>query len=134
MFLVCAIIFLAIAMLAMSAERGKVSVVMCNSTSCTWNKLCRCTRRNIAVYDNTVKGLCLHHSESMKDRVLEPMKTSKLLERYEDETQAAEAMNDIKERFKDEELLKNPNAFAKWMRKHGIGKQIDASPDGENAR
>ena len=104
-----------------SAEQSRSSVIMCNSISCTWNKRCRCTRKEIAVYDNTVEGLCLYHSANMKDRVLEPMKKSRLLEQYEHETYIAVAMDKMKEKSKDEELLKNPAAFSKWMKRHGIG-------------
>ena len=114
-------ILLIIVMSFASSKGGKPPVIMCNSVSCTWNKLCRCTRKEIAVYDNTVTGLCLYHTDSMKDRVLEPMKKSRLLEQYEHETYIAVAMDKMKEKSKDEELLKNPAAFSKWMKRHGIG-------------
>ena len=132
MFLMSATILLAIVMLAMSVEQGKSSVVVCNSISCKYNRLCRCTRKNIVVYDNTVTGLCLYHTDSMKDRVLEPLKKSGLLEQYQHETYVADTLTKIEEDAKDNELLKNPNVFARWMRKHGIGKQANDSQDGEN--
>ena len=105
-----------------SAEQSRSSVIMCNSISCTWNKRCRCTRKEIAVYDNTVEGLCLYHSANMKDRVLEPMRKSKLLEQYQHETYVVDMIAKQEEDIKDAELLKNPAAFSRWMRKHGMGK------------
>ena len=122
MFLMSATILLAIVMLAMSVEQGKSSVVVCNSISCKYNRLCRCTRKNIVVYDNTVTGLCLYHTDSMKDRVLEPMRKSNLLEQYQHEVYVADTFAKREEEAKDNELLKNPNAFARWMRKHGMEK------------
>lgn len=123
MFAISLLVLLVVAVLSTSTERGKSYVIVCNSTSCSWNKLCRCTRKNIAVYDNTIQGLCLHHSENMKDRVLEPMRKGRLLEQYEHETYISEAIDKMKEKSKDEELLKNPAAFSRWMRKNGMGKQ-----------
>ena len=122
MFAISLLVLLVAAVLSTSTEQGKSSVVMCSSVSCKWNRLCRCTRKDIAVYDNTIQGLCLHHTSNMKDRVLEPMKKSKLLEQYEHETYVAEAMDKMRGKSKDEELLKNPAAFSRWMRKHGMGK------------
>ena len=120
MFAISLLVLLVVAVLSMSAEQGKSSVVMCSSITCSWNRRCRCTRKNIAVYDNTVTGLCLHHSDSMKDRVLEPMRKSRLLEQYEHETYVADMLAEREEDAKDEELLNNPVAFSRWMRKHGI--------------
>ena len=56
----------------------------------------------------------------MEERVLKPMRQSKLLDRYEHETYIAEAMDKEEEKFKDEELLKNPATFSRWMRQHGM--------------
>lgn len=115
------IIFLAIIMTLASSTGGKPSVIMCNSVSCKHNKLCRCTRKEIAVYDNTVTGLCLNHTDSMKDRVLEPIRKTRLLERYNHDIATEDILKKTKEEFEDEELLKNPNAFARWMNRHGMG-------------
>ena len=129
MFAISLLVLLVVAVLSTSAEQGKSSVIVCNSISCSWNKLCRCTRKNISIYYNTVTGLCLHHTDSMKDRVLEPMRKNKLLERYEYETYVADMLAEKEENAKDEELLKNPDAFARWMREHGMRKQVNGEID-----
>ena len=118
MFAISLLVLLVVAMLSTSAKQGRSSVVMCSSVSCKWNKLCRCTRKNIAIYDNTVQGLCLHHTSNMKDRVLEPMRKSRLVERYEREVYVADTLAKREEEAKDDELLKNPNAFARWLTRH----------------
>lgn len=120
MFAISLLILLVVAVLSTSAEQGKSSVVMCSSVSCSWNRRCRCTRKNIAVYDNTIQGLCLYHTSNMQDRVLEPMNKSRLLEQYQHETYIAYVLAKKEEDTKDEELLKNPAAFSRWIRKHGI--------------
>lgn len=117
MFIIGAVILLAIVMLAMSAEQGRSSVVMCNSVSCKWNKLCRCTKRDIAVYDNTVKGLCLYHTENMKERILDPMREKRMIEVGGDSEDFGKEMMDKIMRSQEEKLLKDPDTFAKWMNK-----------------
>ena len=97
--------------------QSKSSVVMCNSTSCTWNKLCRCTKKEISVYDNTVKGLCLNHTESMKERILDPMREKRIIETN---SGFGTEMIDKAMKLQEEKLLEDPKAFAKWMRKHGM--------------
>ena len=119
MLVICAVILLAIGMSLLSSGEGRPSVIMCNSVSCSNNKLCRCERKEIAVYDNTVKGLCLYHTENMKDRILEPMKKGGLLEEvYVTAGKLAKTKRDIQ----DEDVLKNPVAFARWMYRHGMGR------------
>lgn len=118
MFAISLLILLVVAVLSTSAEQGRSSVVVCNSISCKYNRLCRCTRKNIAVYDNTVQGLCLHHTSNMKDRVLEPMRKGRLVEHYQHEVYIADTLAKREEDAKDYELLKNPNAFAKWLTRH----------------
>jgi len=97
------LVFGAVFVSVLSAGQCKANVVMCSSFSCVYNKKARCTKKEVAIYDNTVKGLCLDHSESMDKRILEPM--GKIMQAQEE--------------IKDSELLKNPKAFAKWMRKQG---------------
>ena len=103
---------------SVSAER--TTVVMCGSLSCAYNKRARCTRRKVAIYDNRVIGLCLYHSESMSKRILEPM--SKVAERGKPNPQMITKIMQAQEKARDSELLKNPKAFARWMKKQGIGK------------
>lgn len=119
MFVICGVILLAIIMLLLSSGEGRPPVIVCNSVSCKHNKLCRCMRKNIAVYDNTVTGLCLNHTDSMKDRVLEPIRRTRLIERYEHDIATADILKKAKEDFEEEELLNNPDAFDRWMRRKG---------------
>lgn len=129
MFVICGVILLVIVMSLSSSGNGRPPIIMCNSVSCTHNKLCRCTRKEVSVYDNTVTGLCLDHTDSMKDRVLEPMRKSKLLEQYEHETYTVRAMDRVEEKFKDEELLKSPSAFARWMNMRGMERHSNEETD-----
>lgn len=102
----------------LSTGQNKASVVMCNSFSCAYNKRARCTRKEIAIYDNTVLGLCLHHSESMKNRILEPMNKGKAVERGKPNPQMIDKI--MKAQKEESELLKNPKAFTHWMIKHWL--------------
>ena len=120
MFIICGVIFLMIAMSLMSSGTGNPPVIACNSVSCRHNKLCRCTRKNIAVYDNTVKGLCLNHTESMKERILDPMQGTmqgkQMIESSGDSEFGAEMIEKIM-KLQEEKLLKDPDTFAAWMDK-----------------
>lgn len=113
------LVLVVILYLSLSGGEGKASVIVCNSISCGWNKRCRCTRKEVVVYDNVIVGLCLHHTGSMEDRILEPMKKGRLLDRYGHETHVAVgALKKAQRDREGEDLIKNPNAFSKWMKKH----------------
>lgn len=116
MFVICGVALLVIVTLASRGEMGRSTVVMCNSCACKWNKLCRCTKGKIAVYDNTVKGLCLNHTEDMKERILDPMREKRMIESSCNSKFGTEMMDKIM-RLQEEKLLKDPDAFAKWMGK-----------------
>ena len=105
-----------------SAGQNKTSVVMCGSFSCAYNKRARCTRKEIAIYDNTVLGLCLYHTEMMGKRIIEPMNKAIVVERSKPNPQMINKIMKAQEEIKDSELVKNPKAFAKWIREQGIGK------------
>ena len=113
MVIIVIFVLLAIVIFASQGEVGRASVVVCNSYSCSWNKLCRCTRREIAIYDNTVKGLCLHHTEDMEKRIINPLQEKRLIRRS---GLSSEVMGKSM-KLREEKLLKDPNAFAKWMGK-----------------
>ena len=100
--------------------RSQTSVVMCGSFSCAYNRRARCTRKQIAVYDNTILGLCLYHSETMKKRILEPMNKGIKIERGKPNPQMIDKIMKAQEEIKDSELINNPRAFADWMRKRGF--------------
>ena len=110
------ILFAAIMIAAINANSNGCGI-KCFSCSCLYNKGGRCIRKDIVVYDNTVTGLCLHHTDNMNDRVIKPMKRAGLLEKtYATANKLAKAQKDTE----DEELLKNPKAFAVWMKRHGM--------------
>ena len=112
MLIICVVIFLVIAMSLASSGGGRPPVIMCNSVSCSHNRLCRCTRKEIAVYDNTVKGLCAHHTESMKKRILDPIQEKRIIESSDE---FGSEMTDKIMKAREETLFKDPDAFAKWM-------------------
>lgn len=69
-------IFLVVILLAITVvcnQAATTTVVRCGSVSCSHNSGGRCTKTTISVYDNTVKGLCLDHTEKMHKRIIEPM-------------------------------------------------------------
>lgn len=105
---------------AQSAGQSNTFVVMCSSFSCAYNKKARCTRKGIAIYDNTVIGLCLYHTETMAKRILEPMAKGVKIERGKPNLQMINKIMKAHEENKNSELVKNPKAFAKWIRKQGI--------------
>ena len=113
MFAVSLLLFIIIVSLL---DHHKSSVIVCNSTSCAWNKLCRCTRREISVYDNTVKGLCLQHTEGIKERILDPMQEKRIIESDGDSEFGKKVIDKIM-KMQEEKLLKDPDAFARWMDK-----------------
>ena len=98
------------------ASAGQSKIIVCNSVSCKWNKLCRCTRNKISVYDNTVHGLCFHHTESMKERILDPMQGKRIIESSGDSEFGKKMLDNIM-KLHEEKLLKDPDAFANWMGK-----------------
>ena len=60
--------------IALVSKLGTTSTVLrCHSLTCSHNRRGRCTKGTIIVYDNTVKGLCFNHTESMRKRVIDPM-------------------------------------------------------------
>lgn len=103
----------------LSVGQSKTTVVMCGSFSCAYNRRARCTRKEIAIYDNKVIGLCLYHSESMSKRILEPM--GKVPERSKPNLQMINKIMQAQEDKKDIELIKNPKAFARWIKEKGVG-------------
>ena len=100
----------------LSVGQSKATVVMCSSFSCAYNRRARCSRGKVAIYDNTVIGLCLFHSASMSKRILEPM--GKTVERGNPNPQMINKIMQAQEDKKNSELIKNPKAFMLWMKKH----------------
>lgn len=111
------LVFGAVFVSVLSAGQDKPPVVMCSSFSCAYNKRAICTRKEIFVYDNTVLGLCLFHSETMSQRILEPM--GKVAERGKSNPQMINKIMQAQEAKRDSRLIKNPKAFARWMKQRG---------------
>ncbi len=84
---------------------------MCNSISCKWNKNLRCTRKDIAIYDNTILGLCLSHTGSMKERVLDAFEKGRAVGKKDGEIELLTKLT------ADQKLLKDPEAFDKWIKR-----------------
>ena len=105
------ILFTVMAVLSIGAsDRG--CGIKCFSFSCGHNKGGRCSRKEAAVYDNTVTGLCLHHTKNMKQRILDPMQGNCIIE---NNGGFSSEMMDKAMKAQEERILKDPNAFAKWM-------------------
>ena len=81
-------------------------VIACDSISCDWNKQRTCTRKDIAIYDNKAKGMCLYHTPTV-GTVIEKVK---FIEGVDYKT-----LDKIME-LQDEKMLKDPDTFAKWMK------------------
>ena len=112
------ILFMIIMSMVIGANISSGCGIKCYSYSCRHNKGGKCRRKDITIYDNTVVGLCLNHTDSMNNRVIEPMKKAGFHEEHCVTIRfSAKAQEDIK----DGELVKNPRAFSSWMKKHGIG-------------
>lgn len=116
-------IFLIAVILALSISASQKGCgVKCSSSSCLYNRGGRCGRQEVTVYDNTVIGLCLNHTDSMKDRVTEPILKSGYFDSHKLKTNITVIrLKKTTEEMLDEKLLKNPNAFARWMRKQASG-------------
>ena len=118
-------IFLIVVILAVfigASQKG--CGIKCFSASCRYNRGGKCGRQEITIYDNTVTGLCLNHTESMKNRVIEPIMKSELFNSDKHEIcVTVGSSKKVQEDVLDENLLKNPNAFARWMRKQSREKQ-----------
>lgn len=84
---------------------------MCNSISCKWNRACRCTKKSISIYDNTIIGLCLNHTEDIQVRVLDAFTKGREIGAKDGEIKL------LGELTEDMKLLKNPKEFDSWMQK-----------------
>jgi hypothetical protein len=115
------LVFGAVFVFVLSAGQSNASVIMCGSFSCIYNRRARCTRKEISIYDNTVTGLCLDHSETMTKRIIEPLNKAIGVERSRPNSQMITKIMKAQEDKRDSELLNNPKAFAKWMKNQGIG-------------
>lgn len=113
------IIILGLMLVLIFSYLNQFCCIKCFSFSCKYNKDGRCIRKNITIYDNTVKGLCLFHTENMTRRILEPMKKIRMVERGKGNPQMIEKIMKAQDEIEDPELLKNPEAFADWMRRQG---------------
>lgn len=66
-----------------------------------------------------MRGLCLDHSETMNQRIIEPMNKAILVERGRPNSQMITKIMQAQEKARGSELIKNPKAFARWMKKQG---------------
>ena len=68
----CVFLFIIIMCMVIGANSSGCGI-KCYSYSCRHNKGGKCRRKEIVVYDNTVTGLCLNHTDNMNNRVIKPM-------------------------------------------------------------
>ena len=115
------IIILGLILVLIFSQPNQSCGIKCFSFSCKHNRGGRCIRKNITIYDNTVTGLCLFHTENMTKRILEPMRKIRVIEKGKGNPQMIGRIMKAQEDIKDAELVKNPKAFTKWLRKQGIG-------------
>ena len=110
-------LFIIIMCMVMGANSNSGCGIKCFSSSCRHNKGSKCRRKDITIYDNTVTGLCLNHTDNMNNRVIKPMKNAGF---HEEHCVTVRFSAKAQEEIKDGELVKNPRAFSSWMKKHGM--------------
>lgn len=98
-----------------AAKPRPTTVVLCQSLDCNWNKLCRCTRDRVGIADAMVKGLCAHHTQHMRDRIIEPLPTKKVVIEH---GKVNYKMLDKICAGQDEDILKDDAVFDDWMKRH----------------
>ena len=108
-------LFIIIMCMVIGANSNSGCGIKCFSLNCRHNKGGKCRRIEIVVYDNTIKGLCLNHSDNMNDRVIKPMNKAGF---HEEHCVTVSFSAKAQEEIKDEVLLKNPKAFSTWMKRH----------------
>ena len=113
----CIFFFTIIMCMVIGANSNSGCGIKCFSLTCKHNKGGKCGRKEIVVYDNTVKGLCLNHTDNMNNRVIKPMESAGF---HEEHCVTVTFSDKAQEKIKDEVLLKNPKAFSSWMKKHGM--------------
>ena len=113
----CVFLFIIIMCMVIGANSSSGCGIKCFSFTCQHNRGGKCRRKNIVVYDNVIKGLCLNHTDNMNKRIIEPMKNAGF---HEEHCVTVKFSAKAQEEIKDEVLLKNPKYFSAWMKKHGM--------------
>ena len=93
----------------------KTVVRKCYSVSCKRNRMGKCMVKQIDVYDNGAIGICLWHTASMKDRILDPLEKGREIGKKDGEIAL---LDKLLEDSIDRKAIKSPEEFAKWMKKH----------------
>ncbi|HAJ57565.1 MAG TPA: hypothetical protein DCL35_07340 [Candidatus Omnitrophica bacterium] len=114
--LIVLLVFWTVIVFYFSTSQTKASVVTCNSFRCGHNRRGRCTKKEIAIYDNLALGLCVHHTQSMDKRIFEPMENAIESKRKKWLVKLLNALDGIE----DKALLDDPVFFAGWLNQHGI--------------
>lgn len=91
--------------------------IVCYSTSCGHNRKGRCKFKKIEVYDNNALGICLWHTLPMDKRLLEPLLKGIELGK---KTGRIEMIDEFVKGLADGKAIKDPEEFAKWLKRHGI--------------
>lgn len=104
----------------LSAMVNKTYVVKCESKSCDFNIAGRCKRRDVQIYDNGVKGICLWHTLPVIERVSEVLAKGKQVGKKMGEiTLIDELLKLSEEQRKDLLAISTKDDFKKWMERHG---------------
>ena len=114
--MMCIFLFIIIMCMVIGANSSGCGI-KCFSLNCQHNRGGKCRRKDITIYDNTVVGLCLNHTDNMNNRVIEPMKNAGF---HEEHCVTINISAKAQEEIKDGELLQNPKAFSMWMKRHGM--------------
>ena len=114
-------VMLVILVLSVPVIASYTRVSKCNSMSCNHNnKKGKCILREVVIYDNKVTGLCLWHTDNMKQRLLDPLITGIAIGK---KSSTLEVIDELAKGFEDRKAIKDPGVFEKWMKRHGMGKK-----------
>lgn len=97
--------------------RGTI-VGKCHSVTCRHNLGGSCSRRQIDIYDNRGIGLCLWHTSTMEERLVEPFNSGKAIGKINGEIALTDKLKKAIEEDADTKAIQNPKEFSKWLRRH----------------
>jgi hypothetical protein len=117
-----AIILLAVALLFVACSAGSPGTRLkkCYSFDCKKNHRGKCVMREIEVYDNGVKGMCLWHTDNMYDRVLDPIKKGIAIGEKQGKAKTIDSLLKEVENSKDAKAIHSQEEFRLWLLRHGV--------------
>ena len=103
----CIFLFIIIMCMVIGANSSGCGI-KCFSVTCKHNKGDKCRRKDITIYDNTVVGLCLNHTDDMNNRVIKPMKNAGF---HKEHCVTVRFSAKAQEEIKDGRVSKEPKSF-----------------------